>query len=508
MGYFSHLTRRAFLTRSALALPAVAALPRLASAATPATPATSVADAPPPARTTHPRKVIVVGAGLAGLSAAYELTSWGHDVTVLEAQTRAGGRVLTLRSPFSDGLFVDAGAMDFTEAYRQMMRYVKLFNLATTSPPRLPLSTILHLRGKRLVIKPGVKSDLPFNLSAEEQKMGIGGMVQKYLNSPAKELGDPTDPAWDLQRFKKFDQATLADYLKGLGASDEAVELLSSIVGVGYGWRTVSALHRMASDFALFNLGSGAQLFLDGGTDRLTDAFAKSLRERIYYGTPVTRIVQEGTKVRAVFKQRGEEQTLEADHLICTAPCPVLRRVEFTPALPARKRQIFEQLEYTPVSRIFVQARRRFWVDAGENGNSITDLPIKLVSEQPIDRPADQGPRSVLESHIRGVEAIPVSAMDEDKQIAFAIENFEKLHPGFGGYAEGGATKSWHTDPWAGGGYAWWKPGQMTDWIPELAKAEGRVHFAGEHTSALGRTMEGALISGNRAAHEVHEAAS
>src|SRR5689334_7361588 len=105
MEFFSHLTRRAFLTRAALSLPAAAVLPRLPAAAEPPAPAAHPDPEPPPPPAAHPQKVIILGAGLAGLSAAHELVSWGHDVTVLEAQTRPGGRVLTLRTPFSDGLY-------------------------------------------------------------------------------------------------------------------------------------------------------------------------------------------------------------------------------------------------------------------------------------------------------------------------------------------------------------------------------------------------------------------
>jgi monoamine oxidase len=510
MGCFYDLTRRSFLRSAALSLPAAAALPGLSfaeSAAAAAAPGPPISETPPPPRPAQPLKVIVAGAGLAGLAAAYELVSWGHDVTVFEARTRPGGRVYTLRSPFSDGLTAEAGAIDFTSAYRNVQHYVKHFNLAATSPQDDKLSTVFYLRGKRILFPSRTKPDWPYNLTPEEKKLDFVGIFEKYLGSAAKELGDPTDPSFDISRFKRFDQATVADFMKGQGASDEAVEFLSHMVSVGYGWSTGSALHRLASDFALFLLGGGSQFCLDGGTDMLPRAFARSLRDRIWYGAPVTRIVQEGAKVRAVFRQGGAEQTLVADRLICAAPCPAVRRIEFSPGLPARKRQIMEQLEYTPVTRIFVQVRRRFWTAAGETGRGSTDLPIKLVTEQPICRPADQGPRSILESHIRGPEAVPVGAMDVDKQIAFAAENLEKVHPGFGRYVEGGATVSWHDDPWAGGGYPWWKPGQLTEWMPELAKAEGRVHFAGEHTSQLGRTMEGALISGNRAAREVHAAA-
>jgi monoamine oxidase len=74
-------------------------------------------------------RVIIAGAGLAGLSAAFELVSAGHDVTVLEARTRPGGRVLTLREPFSDGLSAEAGTMAFSDSYQHLLRYAKLLNL-------------------------------------------------------------------------------------------------------------------------------------------------------------------------------------------------------------------------------------------------------------------------------------------------------------------------------------------------------------------------------------------
>jgi monoamine oxidase len=515
MGYFSHLTRRSLLQRAALSVPAIAVLPRLAYAAAaapapapPAPPANpAVSELPPPQHAAHPRKVIVVGAGLAGLTAAYELAAWGHDVTVLEAQNRPGGRVYTLHG-FSDGLSAEAGAMDYTESARNMKHYVKVFNLPTTAPQPDKLATLFYLRGKRLVAGGGKPFEWPYDITPEEKKLDLFSMYKKYMGNAADELGDVTDANWDIQRFKRFDQVTLADLMKSNGATDEAIELLSHAMTVGYGWRTVAALHRLSSDFSLFNRGGGQQHILTGGAEALPQAFAKSLRDRIYYGAAVHRIAQENGKVRATFRQGGSDQTLEADYLVCAAPCPVLRRVEFSPELPARKSRIIEEIEYTPVTRIFVQTRRRFWIDAGETGTGNTDLPIKLVTEHPLARPDDLGPRGILEAHIRGSEAVAVGALTLDEQIAFAAEYLEKLHPGFSKYVEGGASVSWHNDPWAGGGYAWWKPGQLTDWMPELAKSEGLVHFAGEHTSPLGRTMEGAVLSGNRAAREVHDAAT
>lgn len=490
MDRHSGLTRRDLLKQTALALPALAALPRLAPATEPAAPA--------PAG--KPRKIIVVGAGLAGLAAAYELSRKGHDVTVLEARPHAGGRVLTLRSPFADGLYAEAGAISFSDSYPHMIRYLKAFNLPMEElgPRGIP---VFHLRGKGFEIKQGQKPEWPYKLNADEKDLNMGGLIRKYFSATEK-LGDVSTPDWRPEPFLDWDRITLAKFLEGQGASAEAVALLGDSAWWGYGWSEVSALHRLVSDVALFYLGQKAYV-IPGGTDLLPRAMAKALQERIRYGAPVVRIVQETDKVRAVFRQGGAEQSLEADRLICTVPTPVIRKIELIPALSARKREIFEKLEYSPVTRIFAQSRRRFWADAGRAGAVSTDLPIDLVAEHPTAASANAGPRAVLECHMKGDEATRVGALDPDAQLAYAVENLDKAHPGFRSHFEGGTSYVWGTDPWAGGGYAWWKPGQMSDWLPELVKPEGRVHFAGEHTSWLARTLEGALESGNRAAREV-----
>ena len=451
-----------------------------------------------------PQKVLVLGAGLAGLSAAWELVQAGHDVTVLEAQRRAGGRVYTLRDPFADGLTAEAGAMSFSDSYRHFRRYLEVFKLPSAPFPRAPLPVVHHFRGRRLVVQPGAPTDWPYELKAEEKGQPLPALLQKYFGV-VEQLGDPTDPAWKIDPFKKWDEVTLADWLKSQGASAEAVALLSSSLFFGHGWSEGSALHRLVSDVALFYMGQRSQA-IPGGMDLLPRAFAQALRERIWYGAEVTRIVQEPAQVRAVFRQSGEERTLAADRLVCTLPVPVLRKIDFSPALPARKRQVLDGLEYGAVTRVYVQARRRFWLDAGTLGRAFTDLPVELVSEHPVLRPDEAEPRGILEIHPKGEVARRLDAMDEDGRIAFALGDLEKIHPGMRRHFETGASHSWANDPWAGGGYPLWKPGQLTGWLPELARPEGRIHFAGEHTSVLSRTLEGALESGNRAAREVQGA--
>ena len=488
------LTRRDLLKHAALTLPALATLPGLSLAAESAG---------------RPKKVIVVGAGLAGLAAAHELVQLGHDVTVLEAQTRPGGRVHTLRSPFADGLYAEAGAISYSESSRHMVRYVKAFGL--TGLPLGPRGApVFHFRGRRITVKQGEKPQWPYELAAGEQGLTMQQLILKYF-SVVEKIGDVGDPAWRPDAFQEWDRVTLAAWLKEQGASPAAIELLGSGVWWGHGWSEVSALHRLVSDVGLFLMSERVST-IEGGNELLAQAFAKSLRERIWYGAPVAEIEQTAGGVRVVCEQRGFQQAQQARHaftadrVVCAAPAPAVRKIRFIPELPAAKRQILDKLEFSPVTRVYLQSRRRPWADRGEAGGASTDLPIGLVAEHPFVRGQEAGPRAVLECHMKGAEALAAGKLDEEGRLALALREMEKVHPGFREHFEGGASYAWHQDPWAGGGYPAWKPGQMTAWLPELARPETRLHFAGEHTSWLSRTMEGALESGNRAAREVHEA--
>jgi monoamine oxidase len=98
-------------------------------------------------------------------------------------------------------------------------------------------------------------------------------------------------------------------------------------------------------------------------------------------------------------------------------------------------------------------------------------------------------------------------ALSEEKRIAFVTEQMSRFYPAIGEYFEGGISKCWEEDPWARGASSWYRPGQMAELWPHMARPEGRIHFAGDHTSPYIRWMQGALYSGNRAAVEINEAA-
>jgi len=118
---------------------------------------------------------------------------------------------------------------------------------------------------------------------------------------------------------------------------------------------------------------------------------------------------------------------------------------------------------------------------------------------------AETGQRAILEAHIRGGSTPALDRMGEEKRLRFTLAEMDKVHPGVAGYYEGGLSKSWQNDPLSRGAFSSFRPGQMTDWLPTIARSEGRLHFAGEHTSIYPATMEGAIESGVRAAREISE---
>jgi monoamine oxidase len=448
------------------------------------------------------KKVIVIGAGLAGLSAAYELTQAGHDVTVLEARTRPGGRVHTLRDPFADGLYAEAGATKVPDHHHFTVEYAERFGLTLDpfEPPDLP--SVYYVRAKRIQVTPGQKVEWPYELTAEERELGVRGMRQKYIWSMLGDLGDVTAPSWPPpETLEKYDRMNRSDFWRSRGASADAITLMS-LGGIDDRVETWSALF-MLRNHAL-NRKLNRYHKIRGGTDLLPKAFAARLTEKIHYASPVVRIEHSAQVVKTVFRHAGSYQTLTGDYLICAVPFSVQEDIEVFPAFSVEKQRAIEQLPYLSESKIFLQSKKRFWVSEGLSGFATTDLPISQVWDMTYKQP---GTRGILQACPISLHSRRVTGMAESERINFALEQVEMIYPGMREHFEGGVTKCWDEDEWARGASAFYKPGQFSSLLPHVARPEGRIYFAGEHTSVWSDGwMQGALESGNRVAREVNEA--
>jgi monoamine oxidase len=446
------------------------------------------------------QRIIVIGGGLAGLGAAFELIALGHDVTVLEARTRPGGRVFTMREPFADGLYADAGAMQVYDSHARVQKYITQFALdldpIRTSAP----GSLMHVMGHRIATRPGEPAQWPMPLHEDEKTLTSGGLYAKYVTPHLKAVVAADAEGRLLAEFGRYDRMTFSDFLRSQGASPAAVRILNIglPIGLGDGGDHHSALNLLRE--AAYRSLRKQSFTIRGGTDRLPKALASRLGERIHYGTPVVAVDQDAAGVRVTASPRGVTRTFTADRVIVAVPFAVLSRIRFTPALSRDAREAIEQLPNTSVVKVFVQTRSRFWIAEGQSGGASTDLPLSLVSERTINQP---GTRGILEAYVVGAPARRLCPLGPEERLRAVTADLARLFPAIADQYESGASKCWDEDEWSRGAYAWFRPGQMTRFLPTLAKAEGRIHFAGDHTSPTPGWMEGALHSAERVVREI-----
>jgi len=453
----------------------------------------------PLARAGRSKKVLVLGAGLAGLSAAWRLTEAGHDVTILEAQRRPGGRVLTLREPFSDGLYAEAGAGRIPETHALTLHYVKLFGL-TLDPFYPTRGRQVACFGSRRV--PFAKTSdldaarLPLALTEKERRLGFAGFEEEYVVQPLRQLGNLEGPDWPPPRFAEIDRLSFEEYLRGHGASPDAIAYLA------LGFERTSALDslRDATHHHTRTLSK-----IRGGNDRLPAAFAAKLSDRIRYGSPVTSIRRDASGIEVVVSRPGSQpERFRAEYAVCSIPFTVLRRIPVEPPWPADKKRSIDGVSSGSVTRVEIQTRRRFWEDRGENGFATVDRPLEIWSPT-WDQP---GRRGILQAYVYEDLARETCGLDEEGRLRFCMEAIERAHPGLSEEIEGGVAKCWDEDPFARGAFTLFMPGQLSGGIARvMARPEGRVHFAGEHVSPYPGWMQGALYAGQRAAEEINGAA-
>jgi monoamine oxidase len=262
---------------------ALTAVPAKAGDASLATPSSG-----PLQRRGKSQRVIILGAGLSGLVAGYELVRAGYDVTILEGQNRPGGRVLTLRDPLSDGHYAEAGAARIPANHLWTLQYAKQFGLELEPFGPSEGTRSYYLGGKVVRVTP--QTDLPqyFDFSPTERQLGISGTVEKYIGEALREVatyGDPTAPNWPPAALLKYDRYSFSDFLLSRGASPGFVRFV-----------TMGAVPAEVSALVILRVLSTSDrnhlLRIVGGTDRLPKAFAAKLTRQIRYGARVVGIEQ------------------------------------------------------------------------------------------------------------------------------------------------------------------------------------------------------------------------
>ena len=324
----------------------------------------------------RPKKVIIVGAGLAGLSAAYELLAAGHEPLIIEAQQRVGGRIYTMREPFARGLYGEAGAMRIPRAHELTMAYVNKFGLQTSDFVMGNPKAHVYVGGvKRYLADVQANPELMGFEISEIEKGKISGLYWEETIRPLVEkLENEGDAAWE-QIYAEYDQYSVREFLELKGWSEGMIEMFGLL-------NNQEAM--MNSSFLELFREDGGNYYTNmcqivGGADHLPHAFLPAIGSRIRYGARMIAIDQTPEEVVIHYQTRVGRFEARGDYAIITVPFPVLRHVEVMKPFSRAKQRAIRQLHYDASAKIFFQTRRRFWEedDGIFGGGTVTDLAIR-----------------------------------------------------------------------------------------------------------------------------------
>lgn len=451
----------------------------------------------------RPKKVVIVGAGLAGLSAGYELKRAGHTPVILEAQQRVGGRVYTLREPFTEGLYAEVGAMRIPRAHTLTMAYIEKFGLKTNDFTMDNPNAYYYIGGKRMRASEAQADPSLMGFEVKENEIGktAGRMYAEALRPLLDMLEKDGDAAWD-EIVAKYDQYSTREFLELNGWSEGMIEMFGLLAN------QESVMN--SSFLELFREDSGDyytnMIEIQGGTDHLPHAFLPGLKDDIRFGAKMIAMDQSPDDVTVHYETKAGRFSETGDYAISTIPFPVLRHVEILKPFSRAKNRAIRQLHYDASAKILFQCKRRFWEedDGIFGGGTITDLPIRNLYYP--DHGRETGRGVILASYTWSEDAQRWGSLKPDDRIVQALDDVAEIHPQITKEFEVGTSWMWHDDEFAGGAFALFDPGQQTLLHEEIVKPEGRIHFAGEHASLYHAWIQGAFESGLRAAIAIHQA--
>lgn len=510
---------------------------------------------------TRPKKVLVIGAGVAGLTTALLLKQAGHRVVVIEANaSRAGGRVKTFRGIFQDKrLHAEAGAMRLPDFHPLVLALAdklglrrRLFYNVDVAPGAEPVGApppVIYrsFTGEVWRNGPDTGSFIP-PAAASRTRIAVNGVRTtraSYARAPrpinatfGTALGTTTAAAVDeafrratvpagpireqltswAEIFRRYD-----DYSTHRFLVEEAGWDLARLQAVGTLENITSRLHYSLLptliDHAVISPGNRYWELTDG-TAALTDALAGLLEPELRMGRRMTRLEQTpgGVRVHTTPESGSEDscdggplpsaEAFDGDYAIVAIPLSALRFCTTDPLLSYPKRRAVTELHYDAATKVLLEFDRRFWEsgpDGFTGGGCVSDSPSRF-SYFPSHAPAGARGGVVLASYTWSDDAMRWDSLTPQERYAFALDDLARL---FGpqvreAYTGVGATQSWARARYALGEAVIFTPGQLHELHPATRTVEGRVHFAGEHTSLKPAWIEGALESAVRAFLEVH----
>ncbi|MGG0717263.1 flavin monoamine oxidase family protein [Robertmurraya massiliosenegalensis] len=460
---------------------------------------------------TTPKRILIAGAGMAGLVAASLLKQAGHRVTVVEGNSRIGGRIYTVRKPFSDGNYLDFGAMRIPDNHLLVLEYIRRFKLKTNNFINATPNDLIYVNNVLTTSSyyeqnPDV---LRFPLSGWEKGKtatelflaAVQPFLDRYQHSTTEEQEE---------LMKQFDDYSMEAFLRdnpyGPSLSLNAIRLISIMLGME-GFRELSFVG-IVTDIIYPIFNEDAQFFeIVGGNDRLPYSFLTELRNEIYLNEKITKIIQDeqGVFFQTTNQVTGQVHTFTGDYAIITIPFSALQLIDIEPyeSITFNKRQAIREILSISSVKVGIEFRYPFW-ESYQVGNAISDLPTRF-SYIPSHNIGRTGPAVMLASYSWGHDAALWNSLSNQEVIQYVLKDLAKIY-GSIVYQEflKGVTFNWGRNPFSAGCFTLYAPGQKIDLGDVIYQPEGRMHFAGEHTSTFHGWVEGAVESGIRVAYEVN----
>ncbi len=440
------------------------------------------------------RSVTIIGAGLAGLAAALDLHRAGIQTTVLEARDRVGGRVITVRD-FQDGQYAEGGGEFVEDFHHRMIELVEEFRLRLEPLGGMgDWGAYLCLEGKT-----GWANNVELwgvDIAAEVDKIWFAiSELGRQIDDPLNPQTSPSAPA--------LDQHSVSHWLEKLEVHPLAKKAFTARIRSEY---TVEPDQLSLLDLARWGRYYYDDPFKDrnayrikGGNDSLPNAMARVLPD-IRLNCEVTAVRQTEEEVEVVYQSPdGTEVILPSSYVIFAIPFGPLQAITVEPPLTAIFQLALEKLSYGTVTKVMLQYSRRL-SELGWEAFGLTDLPITCMWHPTLRQP---GKYDILTVYTGGHAGKAFTAMSDETRIQTAIAQVEQVCPGSAQYVVGAKTIAWRSERFSQGSYAAFGLGEVMAFWEPLRYPVGRVYFAGEHIAAHQGYMEGAVESGQRAAHEI-----